>query len=141
MLGDVHSSLKVSGLPRNIVSAQLFFLNHMIVHKYMINTELYLPFWKYVDKLFLEKNLDKSANIPMNSQCQSAVISINSQPNAPITTHTNQNWFISYISKYYVLKIFTDACFFLRIQVYLLTITFSNYLTLLIKWLNTIIFL
>ena len=33
-------------------------LNYMIVHKYMINTELYLT---------MEKNLDKSANITMNS--------------------------------------------------------------------------
>ena len=43
------------------------FLNHMIVHKYMINTELYSTFWKYIDKLPLEKNWDKSVNIPMNS--------------------------------------------------------------------------
>ena len=42
-------------------------LNYMIVHKYMINTELYLTIWKYVNKLLLEKNLDKSANITMNS--------------------------------------------------------------------------
>ena len=42
-------------------------LNHMIVHKYMINTEPYLTFWKYVDKLLSQKNLDKSANMSMNS--------------------------------------------------------------------------
>ena len=42
-------------------------LNYMIVHKYMINAELYLTIWKYVNKLLLEKNLDKSANITMNS--------------------------------------------------------------------------
>ena len=42
-------------------------LNCMIVHKYMINTELDLTFWKYFDKLPLQKNWDKSVNIPMNS--------------------------------------------------------------------------
>ena len=34
-----------------------------------------------------------------------------SQLNAPISTHTNQNWFSLNISKYYVMKIFKGACF------------------------------
>ena len=34
-----------------------------------------------------------------------------SQPNAPISTHTNQNWFSLNISKYYVMKIFKDTFF------------------------------
>ena len=34
-----------------------------------------------------------------------------SQPNAPISTHTNQNWFSLNISKYYVMKIFKGASF------------------------------
>ena len=80
LLSFVSSSLKVLGLPRNTV-----------FQKYMINTELYLTFSKYVDKLLLEKSL-ASRQIrkhPNEQPYQSAVI--NSQPNAPISTHTSQN--------------------------------------------------
>ena len=45
----------------------VIFLNHMIIHKYMINAELYLTFWKYFDEFPLERNWDKSVNNPMNS--------------------------------------------------------------------------
>ena len=62
-------------------------LFHIIVHKYMINTELYFTFSKYVDKLLLEKNLDKSANIPMNS-------------------HTNQQSFQLFLAYFLVLFIY-----------------------------------
>ena len=34
-----------------------------------------------------------------------------SQPNAPISTRTNQNWFLLNISKYYVMNIFKGASF------------------------------
>ena len=32
-------------------------LNYTVIHKYLINTELYLNFWKNIDKLFVVKNL------------------------------------------------------------------------------------
>ena len=32
-------------------------LNHTVIHKYLINTELYLTFSKYVDKLLLVRSL------------------------------------------------------------------------------------
>ena len=97
LLSSVSSSLKVSGLPRNTV-----------FQNYMINTELYLTFSKYVDKLLLEKSL-ASRQIrkhPNGQPYQSASISINSQPNAPISNHTNQNWFLSYILKYFEILCF-----------------------------------
>ena len=57
-LGTDISSLKVAGLltvVRNTVSAQL--LSHTVIHKYLINTGLYLVFPKYIDKLLVVKSL------------------------------------------------------------------------------------
>ena len=54
-MGSDRSSLKVAGLHTMVQEAAS--LNHTVICKYLINTELYLSFSKYVDKLLVMKSL------------------------------------------------------------------------------------
>ena len=54
-MGSDRSSLKVAEL--HTMVQEVVSLNHTVICKYLINTELYLSFSKYVDKLLVMESL------------------------------------------------------------------------------------
>ena len=64
-LGADSSYMKIAGLHTVVQnsSSPTVCLNHAVVHKYLINKELYLTLSKYVDKLLVLKSLINIENV------------------------------------------------------------------------------